>query len=84
MLIMVAYRIAGYQISSTANWIGTERWDIEAKTEGVQERLPPDEFVRLLKRLLEDRFQLKGISTTGKCRFTSWSPPGDRLRPDQP
>lgn len=34
MLIMSAYAVRLYQISGGPAWIGTERWDIEAKTEG--------------------------------------------------
>ena len=40
MFIMFAYGVAGYQISGAPNWVGVERWDIEAKTDGVQVRLP--------------------------------------------
>jgi uncharacterized protein (TIGR03435 family) len=59
MLIMFAYGVAGYQISGAPSWIGTERWDIEAKTEGVQGPVPLAQSQARLRRLLEDRFQLK-------------------------
>jgi len=59
MLIMFAYGVAAYQISGAPNWMGTDRWDIEAKTEGVQVPLPRQQFAALLQRLIEDRFQLK-------------------------
>jgi bla regulator protein BlaR1 len=59
MLIMNAYEVAGYQISGAPSWIGTERWDIEAKTEGVQGPLPREQFGAMLRRLIEDRFQMK-------------------------
>ena len=59
MLIMFAYGVAGYQISGAPSWIGTERWDIEAKTEGVQGTVPLAQSQARLRRLLEDRFQLK-------------------------
>jgi bla regulator protein blaR1 len=59
MLIMNAYSIAAYQISGAPNWVGTERWDIEAKTEGVQGFLPPAQFNVLLRHLIEERFQIK-------------------------
>jgi bla regulator protein blaR1 len=59
LLIMNAYSIAGYQISGAPNWVGAERWDIEAKTEGVEGRLPPVQFNVLLQHLIEDRFQMK-------------------------
>ena len=63
MLIMFAYGVAGYQISGAPGWVGTERWDIEAKTEGVTEGVqgpvPLAQSQAPLRRLLEDRFQLK-------------------------
>jgi len=59
MLIMFAYGVAAYQISGAPSWTGTDRWDIEAKTEGVQGPLPRQQFAVLLQRLIEDRFQLK-------------------------
>jgi uncharacterized protein (TIGR03435 family) len=40
-------------------WVGTERWDIEAKTEGVEGRLVPPQFNVLLRHLIEDGFQMK-------------------------
>jgi uncharacterized protein (TIGR03435 family) len=66
MLIMFAYGVAAYQISGAPSWVGVERWDIEAKTDGVQGRLPPDQFNALLRRLIEDRFQLKSRRKTKK------------------
>lgn len=59
MLIMFGSKVASYQISGAPSWVGTERWDIEAKTEGVQGRLPPAQFDVLLRHLIEERFQLK-------------------------
>ena len=55
MLAMNAYSIAVYQIFGAPNRVGTERWDIEAKTEGVEGRLPPAQFNVLLRHLIEDR-----------------------------
>jgi uncharacterized protein (TIGR03435 family) len=59
MLVMFAYGVAAYQISGAPSWIGTERWDIEAKTEGVQGGLSRAQSNALLQRLIQDRFQLK-------------------------
>lgn len=59
MLIMFGYKLASYQIAGAPNWIGVERWDIEAKTDGVQGRVPQAQFDVLLQRLIEDRFQLQ-------------------------
>jgi uncharacterized protein (TIGR03435 family) len=59
MLISVAYGVPAYQISGGPSWVGTERWDIEAKTEGAQGRLPRDLPRAMLRGLMEDRFQIK-------------------------
>ena len=59
MLITFAYGVAAYQISGAPSWVGTERWDLEAKTEGIQGGLTRDQSNALLRRLIEDRFQLK-------------------------
>jgi bla regulator protein blaR1 len=66
MLIMFAYGVAAYQVSGAPSWAATDRWDIEAKTDGVQGSLPPEQFTPLLRRLLEDRFQLKNHRATRK------------------
>jgi uncharacterized protein (TIGR03435 family) len=66
MLVMFAYGVAAYQISGAPTWMGTDRWDIEAKTEGVQGSLPREQFTVLLRRLIEDRFQMKSRRETKK------------------
>src|SRR5579863_1876442 len=43
MLVMFAYGVASYQISGAPAWMGADRWDIEAKTDGVQGRLPREQ-----------------------------------------
>jgi len=56
MLIQSAYNLKPWQISGGSGWVVTDRYDIEAKTEGkpsFQERL------EMLRPLLADRFQLK-------------------------
>jgi uncharacterized protein (TIGR03435 family) len=59
MLLMRAYGVQSFQVSGGPDWINSARWDIRAKTEGVDGRLPRDEFGRMLRALMEDRFQLK-------------------------
>ena len=59
MLIMNAYGVQAFQISGGPGWIGTDRWDIQAKAEGVDGRVPREQFEQMLRALLEDRFQLK-------------------------
>ena len=58
MLIMYAYGVpAAFQVSGGPSWVGNERWDIQAKTEG--QTPSRDQFVDMLRALIEDRFQLK-------------------------
>jgi uncharacterized protein (TIGR03435 family) len=54
-LMTVAYEVQDYQITGGPNWISSERYDIEAKTE-VSSALKVTEC---LQSLLEDRFKLK-------------------------
>ena len=56
MLIENAYGVQDYQVLGGPSWLSSDRWTIEAKTEG------PTTFtqkMQLLQPLLEDRFQLK-------------------------
>ena len=59
-LILLAYSIPEFQLIGGPDWIGTLRFDIEAKTadDGVQP-LGPEQIFSLLRSLLRDRFQLK-------------------------
>jgi uncharacterized protein (TIGR03435 family) len=58
MLLMQAYNMQSFQISAGPAWMNIARWDIRAKTEGMEGRLSRDEFNALLRALMEDRFQL--------------------------
>jgi uncharacterized protein (TIGR03435 family) len=58
-LIAEAYHVRAYQIPGGPGWIGTERWDLRAKVEGIEGRLQRDQFDTMFRTLLEDRFQLK-------------------------
>jgi uncharacterized protein (TIGR03435 family) len=56
LLIVVAYRIKEFQVSGAPAWLTSDRYDIEAKSEGdptFEASLP------MLQTLLEDRLQLK-------------------------
>jgi uncharacterized protein (TIGR03435 family) len=64
MLIMEAYDVKAFQISGGPSWVGTARWDLEAKVVGFQGRLPLAQEHLMLRALLEDRFQLKVLSET--------------------
>jgi uncharacterized protein (TIGR03435 family) len=55
-IMTVAYTVTNRQISGGPDWIGTERWDLNAKAD----RSYPTETLRvMLQKLLEERFQLK-------------------------
>ena len=58
MLIMYAYGVpTAFQVSGGPSWVGNERWDIQAKVDG--EKPSRDQFVEMLRRLIEDRFRLR-------------------------
>ncbi len=58
-LILLSYRIPESQLIGGPDWIGTLRFDMEAKiADGVQ-NLNREQIFSLLRSLLEDRFQLK-------------------------
>lgn len=58
-LVLLAYRIPEFQLMGGPDWLGTLRFDIEAKTaDGVQLH-DPEQNLSLIRSLLEDRFQLK-------------------------
>jgi uncharacterized protein (TIGR03435 family) len=54
-LILVAYKVRDFQISNGPGWIGMEKFDIDAKTNGTD---GADAMLSTLQALLESRFQL--------------------------
>ena len=67
LLIQNAYRVKDFQIIGGPNWIGLDRWNIEAKAEegtipvqtGPSNPDTPDALSIRLQALLEDRFRLQ-------------------------
>jgi uncharacterized protein (TIGR03435 family) len=59
MLMMFAYNVKAFQISNAPDWVGSDLWDIQAKAEGVEGRLPVNDELAMVRKLLEDRYQLK-------------------------
>ena len=57
MLIMEAYGVKAFQVSGGPSWIASDRWDIEARVEGVSRALRQEEHGMMIRSLLEDRFQ---------------------------
>jgi uncharacterized protein (TIGR03435 family) len=66
-LMTFAYRVRDFQVSGGPGWVGTDRWDMEARAEegsitpptGLPDPNTPDPMAIRLQSLLEDRFQLK-------------------------
>jgi uncharacterized protein (TIGR03435 family) len=56
-LISLAYKVQEFQIVGGPGWIGSERFDVEGRTE--DKTADPDRLRLMLRSLLEDRFQLK-------------------------
>jgi uncharacterized protein (TIGR03435 family) len=56
LLMQNAYTVQPYQIVGGAAWIGSERYELDAKTDSSASRA---QMFLMLQSLLEDRFQLK-------------------------
>ena len=60
LLIGQAFNLRDFQISGGPGWIGSDRYDIDAKgPEGMPERMPMDLLRPMLKAMIEDRFRAK-------------------------
>jgi uncharacterized protein (TIGR03435 family) len=58
LVVMLAYDVQESQITGGESWFGTEKWDIEAKSDdGGKHNL--EETRRMLQNLLEERFALR-------------------------
>jgi len=54
-MIFAAYKVNDFQISGGPGWVNSDRYDIDAKTDG---RNGADAMMMMLQALLEDRFHL--------------------------
>ena len=63
-LIMQAYQVRAFQVSGGPNWVAADRWDIQAKPEGIEGRPSSAQEAVMVRALLEDRFQLKAHRET--------------------
>jgi uncharacterized protein (TIGR03435 family) len=60
MLMNQAYNVRDFQISGGPGWMGSDRFDVDAKgPEGMPDRVPPEMLRPMLKAMIEDKFQLK-------------------------
>ena len=55
LLIQNAYRVQGFQVVGGPDWMRSDRFDINAKTGGIQ---APSQTALMLQALLADRFKL--------------------------
>ena len=62
-LVMEAYGISDFQITGGPAWIDSERYDIDAKANGLSKT---DQLSLLMEALLADRFRLKAHRGTKK------------------
>lgn len=75
-----AYGVADYQIVDGPEWIGSSRFDIEAKAQGPANDA---ELRQMFRRLLEERFALRTRQATQQMRVSvlTVAAKGPRLRP---
>jgi uncharacterized protein (TIGR03435 family) len=64
MMIMEAYGVKAFQMSGGPDWIRNDRWDVLAKAEGFQGRIPREQENLMVQSMMADRFQLKVHSDT--------------------
>jgi uncharacterized protein (TIGR03435 family) len=58
MILMEAYDIQAFQILGGSDWVRNDRWDIEAKADGIEGRLTRADRNTMLQALIADRFRL--------------------------
>jgi uncharacterized protein (TIGR03435 family) len=59
MLVTIAYELRPQQVSGGPAWVRDQRFSINAKAADGVDRIPQEQFRKLLKNLLADRFGLK-------------------------
>jgi uncharacterized protein (TIGR03435 family) len=59
MMIMESYGVKAFQLSGGPDWIRTARWDVLAKADGFEDRIPRAQENLMVQSMMADRFQLK-------------------------
>ncbi len=59
MLIAMAYEVRDFQISGGPSWLADDRFEINAKADTETDRIPQEQFRKMLQHMLADRFGLK-------------------------
>lgn len=55
-LMMTAYNVQGFRIAGGPEWVGSSRWQVQAKPDRAAS---PDQVRPMLRALIEERFQLR-------------------------
>src|SRR5215469_7609256 len=82
-LVTHAFGVNALQVSGVRGWIGSERFDIDAKAEGAPQKLPEERFQRMLQTLLAERFVLKTHKESREMSVYALivGPKGTKLKP---
>ena len=69
MILMEAYDMRAFQIVGGPDWIRDDRWDIEAKADGVEGRLSRTDRNTMLQSLIVERFHLKAHQESRRAQI---------------
>jgi uncharacterized protein (TIGR03435 family) len=85
-LIGQAYNMRDFQVTGGPGWISADRFDINAKAEGLPDRVPPEQLRPLLKALIEERFKLKSHTDSKEMSIYALvvGKNGHKLTPSKP
>jgi len=85
-LVMHAFGVEPLQVSGARGWIGSDRFDVDAKAEGAPQKLPEEQFHRMLQALLAERFGLKTHKESKEMSIYALvvGPKGTKLTPWTP
>jgi uncharacterized protein (TIGR03435 family) len=85
-LVILAFGVEPLQVSGARGWIGSDRFDVDAKAEGAPQKLPEEQFHRMLQALLAERFGLKTHKESKEMSFYALTvgPKGTKLTPRTP
>ncbi len=85
-LVILAFGVEPSQVSGARGWIGSDRFDVDAKAEGAPQKLPEEQFRRMLQALLAERFGLKTHKESRDMSFYALivGPKGTKLTPRTP
>ncbi len=85
-LVILAFGVEPLQVLGARGWIGSERFDVDAKAEGAPQKLPEEQFHRMLQALLAERFALKTHKESREMSVYALivGPKGTKLKPRTP